>query len=256
MWSGMVVKTGKIKYLSLLDFSSKFDEERTLIIQPLTMVYEEIRRNAEVRVAEYQEKVEGQPAEILDEETGTTSHDLLEGRIADIAFEYQLQTTAVSTSLIIVAQSYLHSKFQSIVSAYGYFKEPYKMDPLRDQYFALGDQINGVSWAAAVKAASNYVRHFEEWDVQSSKLEKMGGQVIIRKLSNLLSQMQARYQGTPKTLINLGFTEYEVFDKRNNLTPKIVEKLRLSDANEFSRFATVWIDAVMTELHQKFDSRE
>lgn len=253
---GLFLKIGKTKYLSLLDLSSSFDEERTLIIQPLTKVYEEIRKNAEDRILEYQDEINKSQDEVIDDETGMTSHDLLGGQIEDISFEYHLQTAAVATSLIIVAQSYLHSKFQNIISAYDYFKETYKTESLRNYYFSMGEKVNGTAWADGVKAASNYVRHYEEWKVKSSKYEKIDGQMIISKLSNLISQVDARFRGTPNTLLALGFSEDEVFDKRNNLTPKIVEKLKLNDANEFSRLATVWIEAVMTDLHQKFDSRD
>jgi hypothetical protein len=247
------MKIGKAKYLPLLTISNDFDDRRTLIVQPLADIYARTRQNAKERIEQYSETIKQTVAKIVDDDTGTTSHDLLDSSIEDIAFEHDVQICAISTSLIIVAQSYLHSKFQSVVSAYEFFKTPYKAGQLRDHFFSFGEKINGVPWAEAVKAASNYARHFEEWRVKIPKYEKDSGQLILTKISNLIGQLNPRSQDTPKTLVALGFTEEQVFDKRNNLTPKIVEALKLSDPAEFSKCASVWTEEVMDELHRKFD---
>jgi hypothetical protein len=157
----------------------------------LAKAYSEIKTSSSQRLKEYEERLKNEPEEEWD--IGMTNHIFLEGQIEDIVFEFQLQRDAVATSLIMVAQSYLHSKFQSILSAYDFFKkqknfkESFTAKTLRDHYFSFGNKVNGVSWAEAVKAGSNYARHFEEWNVSPTKMKRLPtGDLILEKVTNLI----------------------------------------------------------------------
>lgn len=250
-----------MKYLSLLDMTSSLDEERTLLIQPLAKAYNEIKLASAERIREYENRLKVEPEE--EWEMGMTNHTFIEGQIEDISYEFHLQRDAVATALILVAQSYLHSKFQNVLSAYDYFRnrkgftEQFKAIELRESYFSLGDKVSGtsVSWAEAVKAGSNYARHFEEWNVSPTKMKKLPtGELVFEKVKNLILELKDTQRGTAQTLLNIGFPEDELFDKRNNLSQRIVELLKLDDPDNFSCKTSVWLDEVMKELHRKFDS--
>jgi hypothetical protein len=233
--------------------SNDFAEERRIIVEPLSDVFEAITKKAAEKSQEYLEWVDESPEEVIDDETGMTNHDLWDSQIQDFSFEYQLQIRAISTSLIIVAQAYLHSKFQHVISAHSFFKVSFSEKALQNHYFSLGPKTNGVPWAEAVKAASNYVRHYEEWNVRTAKFASLSGAPVVSPIASLILQLRAKFQSTPRTLVALGFTEEDVFDKQKNLTPKFVETLKLHDPASFAANATEWIEAVMDDLHQKFD---
>lgn len=254
----MTLKIGKMKYLPLLDFTSNLTEERTLLIEPLANAFEEIKKKADERIKLYEARLKNEPDE--DYDFGMSHHTFIEDQIVDIAYEFHLQRGAVASSLIMVSQSYLHSKFQNILSAHSFFKlrKGFMGDvnpkSLQTHYFSLGEKVDGVPWAEAVKAASNYVRHYEEWNVSSTKITKSStGDLIIEKLTDLISKLDKKQQGTAQTLHNLGIPEEDIFDKRKNLSEQIVEKLSLNNPAEFSRRTTVWLEEVMKDLHSKFD---
>lgn len=250
------MKIGRVHYLSLLEMSNDFGDERRLLIEPLAGIFEQTRNNAQTKIEELSQRIRNSQEEVIADENDTTNHDIWEGHLHDVSFEYELQIRAISTSLIIVAQSYLHSKFQHVVSAYEYFKQPFKTHELRDHYFSLGPEVNGIPWADGVKAASNYVRHFEEWKVTTSKYERISGHLIVTRLKSLVTQLTPAYQATPRTLAKLGFDEDAIFDKQKNLTPDFVQTLKLHEPSTFDANATKWIDAVMADLHQRFDRFE
>jgi hypothetical protein len=233
--------------------SNDFADERRIIVEPLSDMFEAITKNAVDKAQEYTDWINESQMEVVDDETGMTNHDLWDSQCQDISFEYELQIRAISTSLIIVAQAYLHSKFQHVISAHRFFKVSFNEKDLQNHYFSLGPKASGVPWAEAVKAASNYVRHYEEWNVKTAKFASLSNAPIVGQISSLILQLRAKFQATPRTLVALGFTEEDVLDKQKNLTSKFVRVLNLHEPASFAANATDWIEAVMDDLHQKFD---
>ena len=253
------IKIGKARYVALWSLSEDFSEEREQLLKPLLDIYSTIHVKADERVKEYSEAIKQakKDAEIegsWDPEE-YSSIEALESFIDDIAFKFQLHRTAIAQSILITAQTYLHSKFQAAFAAYKSYHKSTKVHELRKRIFDLGPSIGFVTWAAGVKAASNYVRHYEEWHVETEIWKKRDdGQISITQRNDLFDQFKLLKKDKPGeietvwTLIQMGFSEREVFDSRHNIAYKLVAKLKLNLNDEFSRNSGMWIAEIVKTL--------
>lgn len=257
------IKIGKARYVALWALGEDFAEERRQILEPLITIYNNVHEEADAKGMELHSLIEKAEKD-SDDQGGRWDPDeysvvdALDSIVDDLAFKFQIHRTSIAQSILITAQTYLHRKFQAAYSAYRVYQTGVRVGDLREKLFKLGPSLGGCSWAEGVKAASNYVRHSEEWNVQTEKWDEVDGKLIITPRTDLLAQFAAGRKPneveTIETLIKMGFSEGEIFNSHHNLSHRLVESLSLTENATFDSKAGAWMKEVVHILDKDLPS--
>ena len=104
--------------------------------------------------------------------------------------------------------------------------------------FRQGPMINSEYWAHCVNAASNYVRHADDWNKKFSPLLKKGSGDWKADLPESNSKRNL------EILVNIGL-DAERLISSNDLSYQVAEKLGIITKSQFSSTFKEWSEAVL-----------
>mgnify|MGYP001565081802 CR=1 FL=1 len=280
------IQIGTAKYLALYFLKNEYDfEERNQLIHNLCLLY---NKHEIATVREFDEvatEIKELKLKTILTEDEEYRLDYLDDWIVENAYKYRTEKNALAQALIIVISKYLDSKVQGAFGIYHYKKQfPVKKKKERrdvvnfeskglsiglrvykirevDQeeswklkctLYDLGGKIDGVSWARGVLAASNYIRHHQEWDYPEYERREINGKKCFLKKDVKIEDITGHAKYNVETLFNLGFPVPEIVKSNQDISFRFADKLELGSKEKTLQMITSWIEALEKHLKSKF----
>lgn len=151
----------------------------------------------------------------------------------------QLQINSLSQGLIIVASNFMK---QVLKNAKGYYHYGKVQPDTESTLMKIGPKINLVFWADALNAASNYVRHSDEWIVnQYEKIILADGSTAYREVLDvigLLGRPDSKRNAT--TIDGIGIPAKDFLVHKHDISRRLTKELSLDDSSKLRSMFTSW----------------
>lgn len=273
------IEIGAAKLLALYFLQNDYDsEDREYLLENLCSLYSK----HEVKIVKEFEEVVKEMESLAEQETLTETEDYrreyLEDWIAENAYKYRTEKNALAQAIIIVVSKYLDSKIQGAIGLYRFkkkvptrkkkvqrdlYSKEYKkvsigikiyeiqktkeddFKALKYKLYDLGTMASaGISWARGVIAASNYIRHHQEWNYPEYQQIKVGEELMFKKNEYSLKDIDMYSKSTVESLSLLGFPIVDIIKSNADMSYKIVDKLELGSKVKTLKMIQEWLEAV------------
>lgn len=241
--------------LSLLEKNDEYDELLTAC-EPVWTAIQSVEEKSKKRLSEYAEwitaaeKLQALNAEL--DEHQEREVDNIDSFLHDESFIFHTSRNGLAWSLILVVSKVLSRDFNiaattlnKISPTYASMKWPEKIK----QVYSLGSTVHSQHWAMCVRAASNYVRHSEEWRVKTLEKQIVDGKEELVKISTpLVDQLGKDTKPSALSLLALGLPEEELLVHKRDQSFTICEILQLLKKEDISACYYDWNAAVIDYL--------
>ncbi len=241
--------------LSLLEKNADYDD-LTTACQPIWNANKLVTESSQKKLAEYAEwieeaeKIQNSGRVLGDDEEIYV--DRVDSFLHDESFIFHTSRSGLAWSLILVISKLMSKDFQLAADTLNRISPTFgklKWNPKVVEIYSLGPKVGNEPWAMCIRAASNYVRHSNEWRVATTKKEIVNGKEEFVKITDpLVNQLDPDQRPSATTLISIGLPEEDLLTRSGDQAYRICEILRLFDENDLRGFFFDWNDALVAYI--------
>lgn len=247
--------------LTLLEKNSDYDE-LVMACRPIWDANNSLTKSTGDRLAEYADwmsRVGGTHGS-----TGTLTEDQeqefdhLDSLLQDESFIFHTSRNGLMWALILVISKLMAKDFQIAARTLDHISPSFEKLNWNDKIiriYSLGLKVKTEPWAMCVRAASNYIRHSDEWYVKTIRSEVISGVKVSRKITEpLVNQLSPQQQPSAKSLVAIGIPEADLLSRSKDQSHPVCELLGLLEENQVTNFYLEW-NAALTSYMKSQEGR-
>ncbi|MGE3975839.1 MAG: hypothetical protein AB7F59_15045 [Bdellovibrionales bacterium] len=241
--------------LSLLEKNADYDD-LTTACKPIWKAINAVTESSNKRLAEYAEWIgEAEKMQSTGKDLNEVEEiyvDRVDSFLHDESFIFHTSRGGLAWSLILVVSKLMSKDFQlaadtlnKLSPTFGKLKWKQKVVEI----YSLGPKVANEPWAMCVRAASNYVRHSNEWRVKTVEKKTVNGKEELVKITDpLVNQLPTDQRPSAATIISIGISEEDLLTRSGDQSYKVCEILHLLDENALRDFFCDWNDALVNYM--------